>query len=349
MVIIHNDRGYNIGFVVREALDHEIPFQVTGGGKGKKIRYLTTLSDNGSKIRSVLESKIEAEKFALYQCLLHIRGHRLSQLAEILTAEFQFDRKKLTVYLKKHEEVSVCRLVRKLYETFKMRVKVIEVDCLETFQQSLLVYLETSGLGVSFEELLATSPSLTEKGELFLQFKSNPQSILREIKPSPEPSAQQPCISLTIPPASTDSKGRPSPPMNHLRQPAAPYHSSYPVFTHPHLVGSPYPITAYPPQYFHNQHPPSFPNYVPRMPLPQYAAPLPQYYDPHPRTHMVLMNNHTPLVHLAPTISGHHHPNPSHGSGNRARSFPSHHYPPHDLLRGQSKGVPLGMTTTDSY
>jgi hypothetical protein len=316
MVIIHNDRGYNIGFVLREALDHEIPLQANGvGGRGHKIRYVTTLSDNGSKIRSILESKIEAEKYASYQCLLHIRGHRLSQLAEILTTEFQFDRKKLTVYLKKHEDVSVCRLVRKLYETFKMRIKVIEVDCFEEFQQTLLTYLETSRLEVSFEELLATSPTLTDKGEVFLQFK-NSQNSLKETKPSP-PTAQPHNLASSRmgPPA--------APPSNHHRQLGSRHTPhSYPVFTLPHPVTQ-YQMSAYP-QYSHHAAP-ALPtaNYVHRVP--QYPS---QYYDP--RAHMILMNHHTPLVHLPPPLSEHL----SHVSRNNSFPFPRTQHPPQHPLPG---------------
>jgi hypothetical protein len=316
MVIIHNDRGYNIGFVLREALDHEIPLQANGvGGRGHKIRYVTTLSDNGSKIRSILESKIEAEKYASYQCLLHIRGHRLSQLAEILTTEFQFDRKKLTVYLKKHEDVSVCRLVRKLYETFKMRIKVIEVDCFEEFQQTLLTYLETSRLEVSFEELLATSPTLTDKGEVFLQFK-NSQNSLKETKPSP-PTAQPHNLASSRmgPPA--------APPSNHHRQLGSRHTPHpYPVFTLPHPVTQ-YQMSAYP-QYSHHAAP-ALPtaNYVHRVP--QYPS---QYYDP--RAHMILMNHHTPLVHLPPPLSEHL----SHVSRNNSFPFPRTQHPPQHPLPG---------------
>ena len=41
---------------------------------------------------------------------------------EIVSVEFQADRKKLTVYYKKYADVSLCKLIRKLHTAFKMRI-----------------------------------------------------------------------------------------------------------------------------------------------------------------------------------------------------------------------------------
>jgi hypothetical protein len=256
MVIIHNDRGYNIGFVCQEVMNPDL--SSLEDGTKKKMMFLTTLPDRGSKIRSILESKIDAEKFASYQCLVHTKGHRLSQFAEILTTDFQFDRKKLTVYVKKDEKlVSVCRLVRKLYETFKMRIKVIEIDSIDVFQQRLSTYLQKSQLEVSFEDLMETTLTLTEKGAVFLQSKLNPSSLIGKKIVSESPRSK------------SFTKGHPylqpyqmSPSSGYDEQihsaAAAGLYSPYPMYapqyhTSPqHSMGAPYP------QYYH---PLFIPNY----------------------------------------------------------------------------------------
>jgi hypothetical protein len=254
MVIIHNDRGYNIGFVCHEVLNPDL--SSLEDGTKKKMMFLTTLPDRGSKIRSILESKVEAEKFASYQCLVHTKGHRLSQFAEILTTDFQFDRKKLTVYVKKDEKlVSVCRLVRKLYETFKMRIKVIEIDSIETFQQRLSCYLEKSQLNVSFEDLMETTLTLSDKGAVFLQSKMNPSSIIGKKSESPRS-------------ISKFSKGQSSYSSMQQYQMSAAYdeqqmlnsgavYSPYPVYAHQYPTSPQHSMAGYP-QYYH---PLFIPNY----------------------------------------------------------------------------------------
>lgn len=82
----------------------------------------------------MLISKVSAEKYAVSKAKLQLQGAKENEICEILDAEFQFDRKKLKVFIKKQNGVSVCRLVRKLYEIFKMRIKILEVDDIPQFE-----------------------------------------------------------------------------------------------------------------------------------------------------------------------------------------------------------------------
>jgi hypothetical protein len=155
MVIVHCDRGYNIGFVNRE-LDSQELFQLSNGQyKPKKI--LSELPHEDNKICEMLLSKITSENHALEECWAHCQGRRIGALTDILGAEFQFDRKKLTIFIKFYQNVSVCRLVRKLYDTFKMRVKVLEVDSVDVMEQRAKRYLELSKLNVPLMELFDRS------------------------------------------------------------------------------------------------------------------------------------------------------------------------------------------------
>lgn len=157
MVIVNCDRGYNVGFVDREVKADEIPPAVEDeSSKPKKI--LNHVKDEDQSIRNMLRSKISAENYALTQCKSHIRGRRLAVFSDIIATDFQFDRKKLMVYIKKYEDVSVCRLVRKLYETFKMRIKVHEVADPQLLYDMAVKYHELAKLDLPFNEIFDFDP-----------------------------------------------------------------------------------------------------------------------------------------------------------------------------------------------
>jgi hypothetical protein len=151
MVTVQCERGYNIGFVTGEVFPD--PDNVP------QKRILAKLIDEDNTIKEMLQFKITAEKNALIQCRLHCKGHRLGSFADSIAAEFQFDRKKLTVYLKKYEDVSVCRLVRKLYDTYKMRIKVLEVEDPAAMKEMTKKYLELSKLNIPLSDAFNFDPA----------------------------------------------------------------------------------------------------------------------------------------------------------------------------------------------
>jgi hypothetical protein len=151
IVTVQCERGYNIGYVDGEALpDPDNPPQK---------RILAKLVDEDDTIKDLLKLKIVDEKNALAQCRLDCQGHRLASFADSIAAEFQFDRKKLTIYLKKYEDVSVCRLVRKLYDHYQIRIKVLEVDDPETMKDLTKKYLELSNLQVPLSDAFNFDPA----------------------------------------------------------------------------------------------------------------------------------------------------------------------------------------------
>jgi hypothetical protein len=155
IVTVQCERGYNIGFISKEILketlqnENEIPTK----------RILAKLLDEDNTIKDMLKYKIVAEKNALSQCRIHCKGHRLGSFADAIAADFQFDRKKLTVFLRKYEDVSVCRLVRKLYDTYKMRIKILEVEDPEVMKEMTKKYLDISKLNVQLSEAFNFDPS----------------------------------------------------------------------------------------------------------------------------------------------------------------------------------------------
>lgn len=164
MVVVQCDRGYHVGFVNREVELEEIPIGTLDGSiQPKKI--ICYLPDEDQMVINLLQSKIAAENYALTQCKILTKGRRLGILADTISAEFQFDRKKLTIYIKKYDDVSVCRLVRKLYDIFKMRIKVLEVDSANILHDFALRYLSLSKLNVSFVDVfnfnLSSAPFLS--------------------------------------------------------------------------------------------------------------------------------------------------------------------------------------------
>jgi hypothetical protein len=116
-------------------------------------RILSQLSDEDDTIRDMLRSKISYENYALEQCKLHCHGKKLGIFSEIISTEFQFDRKKLFIYMKKYTEVSVCTLVRRLYDLFKMQIKILEVDNANIVHDLVLKYHDLSQLHLSLGDI----------------------------------------------------------------------------------------------------------------------------------------------------------------------------------------------------
>jgi hypothetical protein len=109
----------------------------------------------------MLKSKISAENAALSRCREFCSGRRISLYVETISTEFQFDRKKLTIYLKRSGEISVCKLVRKLYDAFKMRISVEEVSAIEPMKEMIGKYLDLAQLDLSVMEVLNYQPMVS--------------------------------------------------------------------------------------------------------------------------------------------------------------------------------------------
>lgn len=170
MVSVPCERGYTIGFVAREVYEDEVMNRfATTNWKPKKIH--THLFDEDNSIKQTLKTKIDTENFALSHCKVLMRGHRSGSLAEVLGTEFQYDNKRLTVYLKKFEDLSVCRLVRKLNEKFRTRISVVEVDSIHEMQERALRYLTLSQLDLTIDRLSNGNNEKTSQSFLLLKYQ----------------------------------------------------------------------------------------------------------------------------------------------------------------------------------
>lgn len=149
-MFVNCERGCNVGFVDHEIDINELTDTNEEDLRSKKI--LNCVLDEDQTIRNLLRNKISAENYALAQCKMHIKGRKLAIYSDIISTEFQFDRKKLTIYIKKYQEISVCRLVRNLYDTFKIRIKVLEVEDVNVLYDIAHKYHELSKLNLPFSD-----------------------------------------------------------------------------------------------------------------------------------------------------------------------------------------------------
>ena len=157
MVLVTSEHGYNIGFIVREFISsfENFPLQHEDGTTFNAKSIIINLIPNETNqiIYQMLIKKIEIENYAFNQSIYYMIGRPIGQYSEIIGTEFQFDRKKLTIYLKFYQEVSVCYLVRRLHDLFKMRVKVIKIDSPEVLYDRTRRYLLISKLPISLYDI----------------------------------------------------------------------------------------------------------------------------------------------------------------------------------------------------
>lgn len=119
----------------------------------KHQKILNKLTEDKEAIEQMLRNKVLAENNALTLCRSFCRGHRIGSFVDAITAEFQFDRKKLTVYVMKTAEASVCKLVRKLFDSFKMRISILDIESVEMARQLAMEYLEYAKLNLDIREV----------------------------------------------------------------------------------------------------------------------------------------------------------------------------------------------------
>jgi hypothetical protein len=161
MVIVSSKNSSNIGFISR-SLSHEELSQLRDQLHDPLLptkKILSKLKDGDETIRNILYNKIHQENSVLMRSYSILRGHTSSHHLHLLATEYSFDQKNLIIFLQRDlEEVSVCRLVRKLFEIFKIKIKVKIVESGEALCGSAEQYLKLSQLNVTMEDLLPSPP-----------------------------------------------------------------------------------------------------------------------------------------------------------------------------------------------
>jgi hypothetical protein len=90
---------------------------------GKVIRKILSVITNDDKyIKYMLQTKFLSEREAVKMARTICSELKVGPTVDILSVEFQADRKKLTVFYRKSADVSLCKLIRKLHSAFKMRI-----------------------------------------------------------------------------------------------------------------------------------------------------------------------------------------------------------------------------------
>ncbi|KAI8092218.1 PSP1 C-terminal conserved region-domain-containing protein [Gilbertella persicaria] len=110
MVIVEADRGYDLGKVIGLLDKHSTPVdQIKRIFRHANSAELTTY-----------EQKEQDEQKALATCQSKIKQKNLNM--EVVDAEYQWDRRKLTFYFKATERIDFRELVRELFKIYKTRI-----------------------------------------------------------------------------------------------------------------------------------------------------------------------------------------------------------------------------------
>ncbi|KAI5181500.1 hypothetical protein NEOKW01_1681 [Nematocida sp. AWRm80] len=125
-VIIEADRGEDCGAVIAIG-----PFSKTLPELAQKysiasmeIRRVYRIATEKDKLLLLEQNELEQE--ALLICRERVRVRKLSM--EIISAEYQWDRKKLTFYFKSDKRVDFKDLVRELYKIYEMRIWMFAIE-----------------------------------------------------------------------------------------------------------------------------------------------------------------------------------------------------------------------------
>lgn len=167
LVVVDADRGYDVGVISRPLPSHFDSVQLSSSAK-----IISKLDDQDGIIKEMLLKKINLENKALIFARNSCFELNVTHLLHVVGTEFQFDKKKLIVYYQKLQpDVSLCKLIRKLYGVFKMRIWMenITIDTdgeslnmLSMFQPNALKYLELTSLPLSQDDVYIFVPGMKE-------------------------------------------------------------------------------------------------------------------------------------------------------------------------------------------
>jgi hypothetical protein len=194
-VVVEADRGADIGVVNSPLPSHFDSLTLSSSAKilskldlhGRphdghdQIPDFDLNQDPNQTLQEMFLKKISLENKALIFARAVCSELNVTHLLNIIGTEFQFDRKKLTVYYQKlHPEASLCKLIRRLFAIFKMRIWMenitIDTDCenlnnmLSLFQPNVKRFLELTSLPITEDEVYLFVPGLKES---WSQYENN--------------------------------------------------------------------------------------------------------------------------------------------------------------------------------
>ncbi|KAI9021491.1 PSP1 C-terminal conserved region-domain-containing protein [Phycomyces nitens] len=115
-VMVEADRGRDVGIVAASGID-EVQSEQENGNPGSP-RQICRLASPAEV--DMLTMKKEEEEKALAICQTKVRSKHLQM--EIVDAEYQWDRRKLTFYFVANRRVDFRELVRDLFKMYKTRI-----------------------------------------------------------------------------------------------------------------------------------------------------------------------------------------------------------------------------------
>ncbi|HEX4683437.1 MAG TPA: regulatory iron-sulfur-containing complex subunit RicT [Gemmatimonadaceae bacterium] len=170
-VIVDADRGEDLGFVhavgeLAEKRNSGTPHGYGAAGTSKKIRRLATIDD----VKRADELRTEDED-ARRQAADRVRANAL--VMKLSDAEWQWDRKKLTLYFTAEKRVDFRALVRELASMFRTRIELKQIGVRDEAKRldgigrcgrqycsaSWLPELRPVNLGVAKDQRLSLNPS----------------------------------------------------------------------------------------------------------------------------------------------------------------------------------------------
>lgn len=125
-VIIEGDRGENCGSVIIEQIDpsHMNELSVKYSIHSTEIKKIYRIANDKDKL--LLLEQNELEQAAVTSCREKVKEKKLPM--EIVNAEYQWDRNKLTFYFKSPKRIDFRELVKELYKTYKTRIWMCAVE-----------------------------------------------------------------------------------------------------------------------------------------------------------------------------------------------------------------------------
>ncbi|KAJ7821631.1 PSP1 C-terminal conserved region-domain-containing protein, partial [Mycena olivaceomarginata] len=153
LVIVEADRGKDLGKVVNDSItlgEVEVfwagqqrfgsgqspptsPGGADGGGGGKKeIAPKMIYGKAGAGDAQLLVAKMQDELKALALCQTKVRAKKLPM--EVVDAEYQWDRRKLTFYFVAEKRIDFRELVRELFRLYKTRIWMASLQGANSFE-----------------------------------------------------------------------------------------------------------------------------------------------------------------------------------------------------------------------
>jgi hypothetical protein len=128
-VAVEADRGYDIGIIYQPSQIKISSFlspvtPSSSSSSSPKILFRLNLNSNSLiSFYEILKQKIFLENKVLIYTRNICSELNINHLLNIIGTEFQYDRKKLTIYYQKLQpDASLCKLIRKLFAVFKIRI-----------------------------------------------------------------------------------------------------------------------------------------------------------------------------------------------------------------------------------